>query len=287
MAAKRPDRSDDAATRLRRMRRRLGELPFVKGSHAGWDLTFTAQAYEVQQRRDPKLSLNDFVTRHGAPSSALYEQTRDHNLVMWHGTTAERAELICKHGFAHFKGVWMDKSTKIPFSFAHSRTGQHGGVPAIVISVIDTQRFAEGHDYYWEINGHVLVFQHNVPPDVVQYQLTDESFEFVGDKSAPGWRPTRRARFVRRGGKWVAPGKNPAYFDKDHRYRNLAEWLDLFVAELLEMHGPLQAIEIFSALYANCIPRHALSRQDIIEAVVRHGHAVSSSKNPPIAARQR
>jgi len=260
---------DAAGTEMRRLRRKLTRLLCARGARFGWDLTLTALAYQAQYQRDPNLSLNDFATRHGADSSALYQNTRGHNLVFWHGTSLERAEKICQHGFAHFKGVWMDQATRVPFSFARSRAQRHEARPAILVSVIDTDRFTEEVDYRWETNRHIVVFQHDVPSDVVQYLVTDETFCFVGAESCRGCRPTRRARFTRRGGQWVTPGTNAAYFDRDRQYRSLAEWLDLLAGDLLRRHGPLYAIEIFSAIYANVSPTDAVSRRDVIEAIVR------------------
>jgi len=264
-----PHPCDAVPSDVRRLRRKLTRLPYVRGARFGWDLTLTALAYQAQQQRNRDLSLNDFATRHGADSSALYEGTRGHNLVFWHGTSLERAEKICQHGFAHFKGVWMDQSTRVPFSFAQSRAQRHEVRPAILISVIDTDRFIEGADYRWQTNRHIVVFQHDVPPDVVQYLVTDETVCFVGSESCRGCRPTRRARFTHRGGQWVTPGTNPAYFDQQRRYRLLEEWLDFFAADLLRRHGPLYAIEIFSAIYANVVPADAVSRLDVIDAIVR------------------
>ena len=262
-------RSGPLADEARRLRRKLTQLPYARGRRYGWDLTLTALAYQAQQQRDPNPSLNDFATRHGADSSALYENTRGHNLVFWHGTSLERAEKICQHGFAHFKGVWMDQSTQVPFKYAQSRAQRHEARPAILVSVIDTDRCTEGLDYHWEASGHIVVFQHDLPPDVVQYLVTDETFSFVGSASCSDCRPTRRARFARRGGCWVTPGTNPAYYDRERRYRSLHEWLDFFVADLLHNHGPLHAVEIFSAIYANAIPTDAVSRRDVVEAIVR------------------
>jgi hypothetical protein len=163
----------------------------------------------------------------------------------------------------------MDQSTRVPLKFAQSRAQRHEARPAILVSVIDTDRFTEGADYHWEANRHIVVFQHDVPPDVVQYLVTDETFCFVGSESCRGCRPTQRARFTRRGGQWVTPGTNPAYFDQHRQYRSLADWLDLVVGDLLRRHGPLYAIEVFSAVYANVIPTDAVSRRDVIEAIVR------------------
>lgn len=96
------------------LRRKLSQLPFLKGRKDQWNLTLIVRSYECHIGREPNLSLNDFVSLYGAPPSRLYEQTLGHNLVLWHGTTLKRAGEILKHGFAHFKGVWMDQDTSTP-----------------------------------------------------------------------------------------------------------------------------------------------------------------------------
>ncbi|MFQ6078164.1 MAG: hypothetical protein ACE5NJ_03385, partial [Thermodesulfobacteriota bacterium] len=137
MLRSQPFRTAGAADQRPALRRKLSQLSFLKGRKDQWNLTLIARSYECHIGREPNLSLNDFVTLYGAPPSRLYGQTRRHNLILWHGTTLERAEKILEHGFAHFKGVWMDQGISTPFSFARSRAEQFDAVPAILVSIID------------------------------------------------------------------------------------------------------------------------------------------------------
>lgn len=220
-----PFRNAGTADQSSNLRRKLSQLPFLKGRKDQWNLTLIARSYECYIGREPNLSLNDFVTLYGAPLSRLYDQTRGHNLVLWHGTTLERAEKILEHGFAHFKGVWMDQGTSTPFAFARSRAEQFDAVPAI---------------------------------------LTKDHFEFVGKEKAVTPRPLPRARFVKREGRWVIPGQNPVYFDDQNYYKTSEEWLSLFCRRFLTRLGSAQPVEVFSAIYSNISPMDAITHRDII-----------------------
>lgn len=101
----------------RSLKRRLKLEEFLRGPKGEWNFLHIAEVYAARQQRRADSSLNDFAVQHGALASALYEETKERNLVLWHGTSLERAEKILEHGFFHCKGVWMAVRTSTPLSF--------------------------------------------------------------------------------------------------------------------------------------------------------------------------
>jgi hypothetical protein len=248
----------------------LSGLPRLRGRRGHWDLTLIARCYECLKSRFGELDLNEFATLFGAAPSALHARTRGRNLVLWHGTSVARAEKILEHGFAHFKGVWMDEQTGIPFAFAQDRARQFDAKPAICVSVIDLDLFREGQDFYWEAGEHVVVFRHEVPPWVVQYLITSQGIRFVGETRAQGPAIQPRVRFVKRDGGWAVPSQNPVLFRGKEPFRTTGEWLPLFCRHYLTTYGEADPVEIFTAVYASIHPQEAISRKDMLGCLVAH-----------------
>jgi hypothetical protein len=247
-----------------RLRRRLKLDDLLRGPKWEWDFLHIAEAYAARQQREGDVSLNEFAVGHGGLASALYEETREHNLVLWHGTSVERAEKILEHGFFHYRGVWMALNTSTPLGFARNRAAQSEGRPAILISVIDLDVYVPG--VHFDLTNDVR-FRDDVPPEVIQYVLTDRDLRFVGRGRVRKYRHAAKARFVHRDGRWVAPTQNPAIFDaqSDETYRTSNEWLDLKLRQFFAARDRATPLEAFCAVYATCNPTQAIPRDTVAQ----------------------
>jgi hypothetical protein len=265
----------------RRLHRRLKAEKLLRGPKGEWDFLHLAEAYTARHQRRGDVSLNDFAVEHGALASALYEETKDHNMVLWHGTSVSRVEKILEHGFAHYRGVWMALKTSTPLEFARNRAAESEGRPAILISVIDLELFRSGVHFD---SGAEVRFRHDVPPDVVQYMLTDRDFRCVGGGRVRGHRLPAKAKFVHKEGRWVVPTQNPARFDAQQglTYTTASEWLDLKLSRLFTDHGRATRLEAFCSVYANCTPTAAVPRETVLDWLGSNCGIVAQSRWGPV-----
>ncbi len=270
-----------AETKLsrRRLRRRMKADELLRGPE--WDFLHVAEVYAARQQLRGDVSLNDFAVEHGALASALYERTKDHNMVLWHGTSVSRAAKILEHGFAHYKGVWMAFGTSTPLGFARNRAAESEGRPAILISVIDLDVFQPG--VHFDTDPYVR-FRADVAPEVVQYMLSDREFLYVGSGRVLGHRLPAKAKFVQKGGRWVVPSQNPATFDAQQglAYATAAEWLDLKLSRFFTDHGRATPLEAFCSVYANCTPTTALPRKAVLDWLAEHCEITAQSRWGPL-----
>jgi hypothetical protein len=254
------------------LRRRLKLDGFLRGPKGEWDFLHIAEAYAARQQRRADCSLNDFAVEHGALASPLYEETK---------------EKILEHGFFHCKGVWMAVKTSTPLSFARNRAREYDGRPAILVSVIDLDRYREGVDF--EGRWRETRFTEGVAPDVVQYLLTDRELRYVGAGRVRGYELPTKASFARRDGQWVVPTQNPATFDArlGLTYTTVGEWLDLKLGRFFAEQRRATALEAFCAVYANCQPAEAVGREEVAGWLMRECETVSRGRWGPLLCRSR
>ncbi len=271
----------------RSLRRRLKLDELLRGPKGEWDFLHIAEAYAARQQRGADSSLSDFAVEHGALASPLYEETRERNLVLWHGTSLERAERILEHGFFHCKGVWMAVRTSTPLSFARNRAREFDGRPAILVSVIDLDRYREGE--HFEERRSETRFTDDVPPDVVQYLLTDREFRYVGRGRVRGYELPAKPGFTRKDGRWIVPTRNPATFDArlGLTYRTVGEWLDLKLGRFFAEQRRATALEAFCVVYANCLPTEAIGREEVAGWLMRECGTAGRSRWGPLLNRAR
>ncbi|UCC67194.1 MAG: hypothetical protein JSV79_08605 [Armatimonadota bacterium] len=271
----------------RRLRRRLKLGDLLRGPKWEWDFLHIAEAYAARQQQRADSSLNDFAVEHGALASPLYQETKERNLVLWHGTSLERAEKILEHGFFHCKGVWMAVKTSTPLTFARNRAREFDGRPAILVSVIDLDRYREG--VHFDERWGETRFRDDVPPDVVQYLLTDREFRYVGEGRTAGYRLPVKASFVRRKRGWASPTQNPATFDArlGLTYTMASEWLGLKLDRFFAEQRRATALEAFCAVYANCHPTEAISREKLAGWLMSECETAARSRWGPLLCRSR
>lgn len=244
------------------------DLAYLPKSRAGWNATLAAQAYSLRRQLEGDVDLNQWAIMHGCPASARYDACREDALVLWHGTSALRAEQIAQFGLFHKRGVWTTLEPKIAHTFSRTRAQRYRAGSATVVIVLDDQKIEPGLHYDQEAPD-VFRFHAALPPECIEYILWDDRITFVGPEKAGRPRAWGLARFKKKDGKWVTLSQPPVRFDADHVYSDLATWLQLSIHRLVSTLGPAAAIEIFSSLYATIDPWEALEHQVIFDALER------------------
>ena len=91
-----------------RKRRKLArggwkDLAYVPRGRCQWNMTLAAQAYSLLRQRVARPDLNLWAAMHACPPSARYVELGPNALVLWHGTSAERAV---------WRAVWSQRSKR-------------------------------------------------------------------------------------------------------------------------------------------------------------------------------
>ncbi|MHC4503925.1 MAG: hypothetical protein ACYTFI_11520 [Planctomycetota bacterium] len=253
------------------------DLEYLPKERSGWDATLACLAYgirmEVERGRG---DLAAWAARHGVAASGRYARFGEGALVLWHGTSRERAEKIVEHGLFHRKGVWTATNPAIPHSFCRGRSERFATEGAVVCLVLDRTQLVEGLDFDAEGDGNVVRFHHGLPPDVVEYVLTSDGIRFVGERRARASAPWPGARFKMRSGRWVPAQKAPVRYSDAASYSTPREFAGLCVDRLLAELGEVAALEVFSTVYALVTPREVLTHRDILE--ILQGECVPSRR---------
>jgi hypothetical protein len=205
---------------------------------------------------------------HGCPASARYQELGEDALVLWHGTTARRAERIAQYGLFHKRGVWAALEPKIAHGFSRFRGRAYRAGSAAVVLLLDGREVRSGV-HYDEETAEVLRFHSALPAESIEYILWDDRIEFLGPRRVRQPRPWGVARFKKKNGRWEPLSRPPVWFDAEHGYDDLGGWLHLSIERILSTLGSAAAIEIFSTLYATIEPWEALRHQAIFEALER------------------
>jgi hypothetical protein len=252
----------------RLVRRGFKDLEYLPPSRARWNATLAAYAYSARRRTAHTVDLNQWAVMQGCPASSRYSELGEDALVLWHGTSAARAEKIATFGLFHKRGLWTTLEPRIAHGYSRSRAHQHQTGSATVLLLLDSREMRPGEDYDHE-SPEVFRFHSGLPPESVEYILWDDRIEFLGSQQARRPRPWGIARFKRREGQWVPRSQPPVRFDDQHRYHGIEAWLDLSVRRILSTLGSAASIEVFSSLYATLDPWEALTHEDIFRAMER------------------
>lgn len=248
------------------LREGFKDLAFLPRGRTAWNSTLSALAYSVRRNRAGAGDLAKWATMHGCPASARCAELGVHALVLWHGTSAKRAERIRERGLVSKGGVWAAYDPRISHGFTRSRATEFEAGSAMVVLVIDDREIAR----VAEPDGpHIVRFFSSIAPECVEYILYNDRIDFLGEKHADGPKPWASARFKRQDGQWVPLSKPPVRFDDEHEYATLDEWLTLSVTRILTTLGAAAAIEFFSPLYATLRPWDALEHRMIFDTLDR------------------
>jgi len=248
------------------VRKGMKDLEYLPRPPAVWSATMAALAYS-RQRKARTADLNRWAMMHGLPGSARYAELGQRALVLWHGTSAVRAEKIRQVGLFPKKGVWATAEPKLAHNFSRSRGTAFAAGSAMFVLVFDR----EAIDIPFEMASErdTLRFRSHVGPENFEYVLWDDRIDFVGVRPLPRPKPWGKAGFKRVSGRWVPRSLPPVRFDADRSYEDLSGWVDLSVRRVLEHLGRAGGVEIFSSLYATIDPPEALCHDDIFAALDR------------------
>jgi hypothetical protein len=253
--------------------RSFPDLEFVPPGRSAWDCTLSCLAYGMRMDMPGAVpDLNAWATRHGVPGSESYARLRDAAMVLWHGTSRERADKIVEHGLFHKKGLWTARHPAVPHMFCRRRSEHSGTEGAVVCLVLDKSQLLEGLDYEVEPNENVVRFQHGLPPEVVEYVLVREEIRFVGTERASDLGPWPKARFKRYSGQWRPVQKAPVRFSESESFSTLTDYERLCISKLLRELNAVTPLEVLSVLFSLVDPWESLRHDDIVDML----HSMSS-----------
>lgn len=247
----------------RMLQRGYGDLVYLPRSKTGWNATLAALAFSQRLNHAGDADLNQWAAMHGCPGSSRYVELGDRALVLWHGTSDERARRIREVGLFHKRGLWATAEPRIAHAYTRGRSRQYGAGSATVVLVLDRGEIQEGVHY--SLDSEVIYrFHSGVDSHHIQYILWADRLEFRGEERAPDPRPWGRSRFKRRGGVWEPLSRPPVRLDDDSEYGDFDEWLTQSITRILRRLDEATAVEVFSPLYATLDPWRALEHEVIL-----------------------
>ena len=252
----------------RLIRKGLADLEYLPRGLCAWHATLAALAWSARRQiaGPAAADLGLWAAMHGCTPSARWRELGDRALVLWHGTSARRAEKIRQFGLACKGGVWAATEPLIAHGYARYRGSAFDAGSAMIVVVLDKDE--------WDSRGlsetpKIARFHHSIPPDCIEYILWGDRIEFVGLRKARQPRPWGVGRFKKHEGLWVPHSRPPVRLDAGRYYGSLDEWLDHSIGRVLETLGQAAAIEVFSSLYATIDPWDALPHEQVFDALAR------------------
>jgi hypothetical protein len=241
------------------------DLEYLPPGRSAWDCTLSCLVFGLwMDVPGASADLNVWATRHGVPGSGSYEALGGDALVLWHGTSRERADKIVEHGLFHKKGLWTARHPRIPHLFCRMRSERFGTEGAMVCIVLDPARFLEGRDFEVERNGSTLRFYHGLPADVVEYVLVRDEIRFTGGAHARSPRPWPKARFKHSSGAWSPVRRAPVRFSGSDSFSTPEEFVRLCLSRLLRDPPGVSPLEALSVLYSLVRPWECLQHREVL-----------------------
>ncbi|MGD8238220.1 MAG: hypothetical protein PVH68_06705 [Armatimonadota bacterium] len=244
------------------------DLKYLPKGRSAWDCTLSALAYGIRRELgDEQPDLNAWAARHAAPASGRYRELASDALVLWHGTSRERAEKVIEHGLFHKRGVWTAADPRIAHGYCRGRSERFATEGAVVCLVLDRSRLTEG--LHFDVDGprNVHRFHAGLPPDVVEYILLHDEIRFTGDARSREPRPWTTAKFKRHSGRWVPAQKTPVRYSESQSYSSVQDFVQLTVGRLLADLVSVTALEVFSTVYTALRPADAVTHADVFDAI--------------------
>ena len=246
----------------------LRDLAYLPQQRCGWDCTLSSLAYGMREAINHRTAdLGAWAARHGVPASGRSQELGTDALVLWHGTSRQRAEKIVQHGLFHKRGLWATSDPAIAHGFCRRRSERFGAEGAVLCLVLDGGALSAGQDFELQGKGNVYRFQHGLPPEVVEYVLTHEELHFTGRAKARHPPPWRTARFKRRSGTWLPQQQAPVRYSDAANYSSADEFARLCLDRLLAELVHVTALEVFSTLYSVVNPWAALAHNDVLDLI--------------------
>jgi hypothetical protein len=243
------------------------DLLYLPRSRCGWNATLSALAWSARRQVENSPDLNLWAVMQGCPASARYAELGRSALVLWHGTSARRAEKIREVGLFPKKGVWATAEPALAHGFTRGRATEYSAGSAMIVLVFDREDIPVPFEMASEKE--TLRFRRPVRPEFIEYVLWDDRIDFVGRRRARLPRAWGAGRFKRVSGRWVPRSRPPVRFEGRQAYSSLDEWLELSIRRVLTALGKAAGIEIFSSLYSTIDPTDALPHEAVFEALER------------------
>ncbi len=152
--------------------------------------------------------------------------------MLWHGTSAKRAERIREVGLFRKRGLWTTLEPKIAHGFTRSRANQYNAGSATVVLLLDRRDIKPGVDYDQK-GPDILQFHSSMPPENIEYILWDDRIEFLGQQRDRCPKPWSVARFKKKEGRWIPRSQPLVRFDDECTYSSVEEWLHLSIRRIL------------------------------------------------------
>jgi hypothetical protein len=258
------DEGPDWSPNQKLVRAGFQDLKYLPRS--GWNATLAAHAYAARQQLSRFADLNLWAAMHNAPASARYEELAEDALVLWHGTSAARAEKISQFGLFHKRGLWTASEPRIAHGYTRERSGAYRAGSATVVLVLDRTTVEEGVHYHHD-SPEIFRFHSGIPREAIEYILWDDRVEFVGAQQAKLPKRWGVARFKKVEGQWYLRSQPPVRFDNEHTYDDKEGWLRLSIQRIISTLQSALAVEVFSSLYATIAPWEVLTHEDIFSAL--------------------
>jgi len=243
------------------------DLVYLPRGRSEWSMTLSATEYSASRQIVEKPDLALWASMHGLPVSRRFLELGPRALVLWHGTSALRAEKIRKVGLFPKKGIWATAEPKLAHSFSRHRGATYSAGSAMLCLLFDRENMSVAVEPAREPE--TLRFRSPIDPEFIEYVLYDDRIDFVGGDRARRQACWGVSRFRRRGGRWATQSRPPVRLDDTYSYGSLEEWLDVSVVRILETLGSAAPIEIFSSLYATIDPWDALTHEMVFDAIER------------------
>ena len=170
----------------------------VQGSGKGTQSKLLAERLKL-----PHISTGDLFREHAAAGTELGRRA----LVLWHGTSAARAQRIRRVGLFPRKGVWATADPELTHSFCRGRADRHGAGSAVIVLLFDREDIPVAFEPARERD--TLRFRSVLPPECIEYVLWEEWLEFVGSRCSRRPRQWGVCRFKKRHGRWVPRSRPP------------------------------------------------------------------------------
>lgn len=237
------------------------DLRYLPQGRSAWNGTLAALAYSQTRARSGD-DIIRWAAMHGVRPSRRAAELGEGALVLWHGTSRERAERIREVGLHSKRGLWTTREPRIAHGYTRGRAQEHSAGSATVVLVLDRGQVREGVDYSCE-GKNILRFQRGLGREHVVHICWAERVETIGEV-ADEPRPWGRARFKKADGRWVPRSRPPVRLDDDGEYASFDEWLRLSLARIVHRLGRATALELMSSLYATLDPWEALTHDDVL-----------------------
>jgi len=85
----------------------INDIDFIPKNKYEWDFTLASLAYKIRSTiSGKKEKLHEWASVLCLPISKRYFHIQNDALILWHGTSKERAKKMLTHGLFHKKGLW-------------------------------------------------------------------------------------------------------------------------------------------------------------------------------------